>query len=110
MAFSTSLLSLMTSTVKISTRTGHNNYGEGTFAGSTTKYRARIVEKPGYIRGDGVEEIAYRHIAWVRSTGAASIAVSDRFTDPGGVIRPIVGVEVYPDEDGNHHRKVLLGY
>ena len=109
MSFSTAFLSMMTSTLKISTRSGHDNYGKATFAATTTNFRARIVEKPGYLRLADSEEIAYRHIAWVRSTGATSITASDRVTLPDGSTPPVVAVEVFPDDDGRHHRKVYFG-
>ena len=101
-SFSTAFLSMMTSTLKISTRSGHDNYGKATFAATTTNFRARIVEKPGYVRGPEMEEVAYRHVAWVRSTGATSITASDRVTLPDGSTPPVVAVEVYPDDDGRH--------
>lgn len=110
MAFSTALLGLMPSTLKASTRTSHSFYGEPSFAASTTNYRCRIVEKPGYMRGPEGEEVAYRHIAWVRSTGATSITASDRVTLPDGTRPPVIGVERYGDEDGENHVVVHFGY
>lgn len=102
-------LSMMDSTIKISTRTGHSNYGEPTYASSTSSYRARVVEKPGYVHTPGGEDVAYSHVIWAASTGAVSITVSDRLT-VGGVVRPMVAVERYPDETGPHHVKILCGY
>lgn len=110
MSFPSALLGLMTSTIKISTRTTHNNYGEPAFASSTSSYRARIVEQPGYVRSDEGEEVSYSHVMWVASTGSVSITVSDRITLPGGTVRPVKAVERYSDEDGPHHVKVYLGY
>ena len=110
MSFSTALLSMMPSTLRVSTRSAHSNYGAPTFTGSTVKYRARIVQKPGFVRGPEMEEVAYRHVAWVRSTGATSITVSDRVTLPDGTTPPVVAVEMYPDEDGINNRKVFFGY
>ena len=114
MSFSTDFLALMPATIKVSTRTAHSNYGEPTFTGSTTSYSARIVSKLGYVRSVEGEEIAYNTVAWVRSTGTVSITVSDRVTLPTGFAAstrpPLVGVERYPDEDGNHHAKLMFGY
>ena len=110
MSFSTALLPLMTSTGKVSTRTTHSNYGEPSFAATTSSYRARIVTKLGYVRGPANEDIAFHTVAWVRSTGAVSITASDRVTLPAGSRPPIVGVERYPDEDLEHHVKILFGY
>lgn len=114
MSFSTEFLPLMTSTVKVSTRTGHDNYGNPSFAASTTSYRARIVTKLGYVRNAEGEEIGYGTVAWIRSTGSASITVSDRITLPTGAAPssrpPVVGVERYPDESGVHHTKVMFAH
>lgn len=110
MTFPSAFLSLMDSTIKISTRTTHSNYGEPSFAATTSSYRARIVEKPGFFRDGAGEEINYSHTIWIASTGSVSITVSDRVTLPGGTIRPVLAVERYPDEDGPHHVKCHLGY
>lgn len=109
MSFSTQLLALMPSTIKVSTRTAHNNYGEPSFAASTTNYRARIVHKPGYIRTGEGEPLAYQHVAWVRSTGATTLTASDRVTMPDGSRPPVLRVERYPDEDGINHVKLYMG-
>ena len=110
MSFSTELLGLMPSTIKISTRVSHNNYAEGTWSTSTSSYRCRIVERPGYIRGPDNEEIAYSHVIWARSTSTGTITVSDRVTLPDGTTPPVVGVERIPDENGPNHVKIRLGY
>lgn len=109
MAFSTALLGMMTSTLKVSTRTTINNYGEPSFATSTTNHRARIVHKPGYVRSGEGEEVAYEHIAWVRSTGGTSITASDRVTMPDGTTPPVQRVERYADDDGPNHVKLFMG-
>ena len=110
MSFDAALLPLMTSTLKVSTRTTHSNYGEPSFAATTASYRARIVEKPGYIRTGEGEDIAYHTVAWVRSTGAVSITASDRVTLPDGSRPPVIAVERFPDEDLEHHVKLTFGY
>ena len=109
MSFSTSLLPLMPSTVKVSTRTGHSNYGAPTFAGTTASYRCRVLEAPGYLRDVAGEGIAYRHVAWVRSTGATSITASDRVTLPDGTTPPVLRVERFSDDNGENHVKVYFG-
>lgn len=109
MSFPVALLNMMDATIKVSTRTTHNNYGEPSFASSTATYSARVVEKPGYLRTGDQEAVAYSHTAWVASTGTVSITVSDRLTYNGTVFQ-VMGVERYPDEDGPHHVKVLFGY
>lgn len=99
----------MPSTIKISTRGSHNNYGEPSFGASTTNYRARILEKPGYLRTGESESIEYSHIVWARSTGATSITASDRVTMPDGSKPPVLRVERYGDEDGENHVKIYMG-
>lgn len=103
-------LDLLDSTLRVSTRTTHNNYGEPAFAASTATYRARLVERPGLLRDGDDEGAAYSHIAWVASTGGTSITVTDRVTLPGGIVRPLLRVERYPDESGPHHVVVYFGY
>lgn len=110
MAFESAFLQLMPSTVKVSTRSGHNAYGEPTFAATTTNYRARIVEKRDFIRTGTGETLETSHVLWVRSTGATSITTDDRITLPDGTTPQILMVEQYPDVDGEHHRKVILGH
>lgn len=110
MSFSTAFLSMMDSTIKVSTRNGHSNYGAATFATSTVSYRARIVEKPGFVRRPDGEDVSYHTVAWVRSTGSVSITATDRVTLPDGSTPPVVGVERYSDDDGPNHVKVLFGY
>ena len=114
MSFDSALLDLMPATVRVSTRASHNNYGEAAFASSTTSYSARIVEKRGFVRSAAGEDQAYHTVAWIRSTGTASITVTDRITLPTGIgpstRPPVVGVERYTDEDGVHHSKVMFGY
>lgn len=109
MSFSTQLLTLMPSTVKISTRSSHNAYGEPTFSNTTTKYRCRWTQKPGFVRGPGGEEVAYTDVVWARSTGATSITVTDRVTLPDGSSPPVRAVETLRDEDGVHHRVIYMG-
>lgn len=108
MSFETAFIDLMNSTVTISTRTTANNYGEFSY-GSGTSYRARIVDKPEFVRTETGEVIETRTVCWIRSTGN-TVTVDDRITLPGGATPPIVAVERYPDEDGPHHIKLILGY
>lgn len=86
-----------------------NNYGEPSFASSTTSYRARIVHKPGYLRTGESEGMGYEHIAWVRSTGATQITASDRVKMPNGTTPPVLRVEQFGDEDGPNHVKLYMG-
>ena len=98
---------LMPSTVSISTRTSHNNYGEATY-GTAVTYRARVVNRSGWARNMAGENVEVRTVCWVASTG--TISISDRITLPGGATPPIVLVESFPDDDGTHHHKLSLGW
>ncbi len=113
MGFETAFLEMLPSTLKVSTRSGHDNYGKPTFASSTTSYRCRVVQKAGFVRSPDGETVAVTHVAWVRSTSAVSITVDDRITLPSsfaqGTVPPLIGVESYPDVDGVHNRKLLFG-
>ena len=100
-------LALMPSTVTISTRSSHNNYGEPSFGGGTT-YRARIVNKAGFVRAADGETVEVTTVCWVASTG--TIDISDRITLPDGTTPQILMVERFPDQDGTHHHKLSLGH
>lgn len=100
-------LALMPSTVSISTRSGHSNYGEPSF-GTATSYRARVVNKAGFVRTPSGESVEVTSVCWVASTG--TIDISDRITLPDGTTPQIVMVERYPDGDGTHHHRLSLGH
>lgn len=114
MSFEEAFLSLMDSTVKVSTRSGHSNYGEPTFSNTTTSYRARIVQKPSFVRDAEGETVSVSHVLWVRSTAAVTITVDDRVTLPTGMAQGVtprvLAVERYPDDDGIHHTKIMMGH
>lgn len=110
MSFETVFLSMMPSTIKVSTRSGHDNYGQPTFAATTTSYRARIVEKREFLRTAEGEVLEQSHLLWVRSTGAVSITTDDRITLPDGTTPQVLSVEMFPDEDLEHHRRIRLGH
>lgn len=108
MSFEAGFLTLMGSTVTISTRASHNNYGEPSY-GSGTGYRARIATKAGFVRGASGETIQYATVVWVNSTKA--FTVDDRLALPDGTTPQVVAVERPFDEDGaQHHVKFLLGH
>lgn len=103
------LRALMTQTIRVSTRSGHTAYGAPSFAATATTYRARIVDRPGFTRGNTGEDVAYRSIAWIASTG--SLHVDDRYLLPDGTSPPVVALERYPDERGAyHHAKLFFGW
>lgn len=100
-------LSMMPSTVQIAGRSSHSNYGEPTF-GSNTSYRARVVNKPRFVRIDDSHTLAIKTEVWLASTGG-TITVDDRITLPDGTTPPIAMVEQFGDAQGHHHVKLLLG-
>lgn len=108
MPFDPEFLELMPSTVSISTRTAHNNYGEATYSTVVTKYRARVVAAPRFVRTASQEVVEIATEVWVASTKA--IDTKAKITLPDGTTPPIVTADTYPDQFGNHHVKLGLGY
>ena len=114
MGFESAFTDLLASTITVSTRSSHNNYGEAGFSTSAATYAARIVQKAGFIRGPDGEDAQVTHVAWVRSTAAAKIALTDRVTFPSSVALDttpeLMLIERFPDEDGIHHSKLTFGH
>lgn len=109
MSFETDVFfELMSDTVTISTRTTMNNYGEPSFAAGTSR-RARVVEKQGMVRDASNQTVHFTHVAWVHSTGN-TVAVDDRVSLDGVNYLVVKAVERYPDGDGAHHVKMMLGF
>ena len=108
MAFErTAFLALMPHTVTISTRSSHNNYGEASY-GTGVTYRARVVNRSGWVRNMAGEKVEVRTVVWMASTG--TIDTSDRITLPDNTTPPIVKVARFPDGDGTHHHQLWLGW
>lgn len=109
MAFERAIFeSLMKQSVVVRARTGHNTHGEASYSTTSSTFRARVVRRPGQVRDTEGNVVRYGTIAWVASTG--TINVTDKVTLPDGTFPPLLSVEMYPDEDGNHHAKLLFGY
>lgn len=98
---------LMPDTVIISTRTTQNLYGTPSFASGTAR-RCRVVEKQGFVRTAEDRTIEFTHVMWIHSTGN-TIAADDRVSLDGVNYLVVKMVERYPDGDGSHHVKALLG-
>lgn len=98
----------MTQTIRVSTRSGHTNYGAPIFAATASTYRARIVDKPGFVRSNAGEDVAFRTVAWLAST--APLTIDDRFTLPDGTSPPAVALERFPDQNGAYHVKLFFGW
>lgn len=108
MAFEAAFLGLMNSTVTVSTRASHNNYGEPSY-GSGSTYRARINAKTGFVRTAEGETIEFNTVVWVASTKA--FTADDKITLPDGSAPQVLAVERPFDEDGTqHHVRFLLGH
>lgn len=108
MSFETQFLSLMNSTVTVSTRASHNNYGEASY-GSGTSYRARINAKSGFVRTASGETVEFTTTIWMNSTKA--FTADDRVALPDGTTPEVLAVERPFDEDGTqHHVKWYLGH
>lgn len=100
--------SMMPSTVQRSTRSGHSNYGSPTYSTTITRIRARVVAKPGFVRNQTGEDVAFHTVAWLASTG--TLDISDRYQLPDGTAPPVVNLERYPDEDGTYYHKLFFGW
>lgn len=101
-------LQLMPDTVTIKRRTGHNNYGEPTFATTASTYRCRHASKKGFMRIATGETVAIRSVLWLYSTG--TILIDDRVTLSDGTSPEVVAVDRFPDQTGTHHYRISLGH
>lgn len=106
MSWDSDFLELMPHTVVISTRSGHSAYGTATYSTAGSTYRARVVDKPGFLRTSQGEVVETRTVAWVASTG--TITVADRVTLPDGTSPPVALVERYADENGTYFHKLTF--
>ncbi len=101
-------LELMPQSITVATRASRSADGHVTFSTSATTYRARVVNSRAQVRDDsGVMRVA-RYEVWVNST--AILAPDSKFTLPDGSTPPILSVDVFPDETGNHHNRVMFGW
>ena len=107
MTFNDSFLSMMNSTIHVSSLSGLSTDGYGTATFTTgVPYRARIVGHNQLVRSfAGLEEVS-RTQAWVAST--STFDESAQFTLPDGSVPVVLGVESYPDSEGQHHQKVMF--
>lgn len=80
-------------------------YGAPGYTTLATTYAGRLVLKhTRTMRADGSEFVG-DHVAWLATT--ASIGQRDKVTFSGSTFE-ILGVGRYPDEDGQHHTKLIL--
>lgn len=98
-AFRTELLDLATQNVTIRTSGAKNNYGEPTYAGVGTQYKAYVQRVT--VSGATLETDPYivKYRAYIPH-GTLSVSVEDEITFPDGKVRPIISVDVRFDEFG----------
>ncbi len=105
------LLDLMPHTIYRSTKGTMDRYGSPQW-GTPVAYRARVVMRQREIRQANNQSVTSQATAWVDSTGVWS--VDDRITLPAGALPTtspsILLVESFPDENGNHHIKIGMGF
>ena len=83
-----------------------DSYGKPTFASQSKRLKARVVYETKLVRATNGDDIASDATAWV--PGGTTIRTTDEVEFPDGEVRVLVGVERYPDGDGEHHRKLLF--
>lgn len=109
MSFEADLADLMPHTVTIAPRSSQDEYGAPTY-GTAVSYSARVVEKATrYVDVEGRENVAST-VVWGRghaSTGIPNVGPEARLTLPDGSTPAIVSFEVYPDDGGDHHFKIV---
>ena len=99
---------LMPQSVIVKTRTGRGTDGAPTFSTAASTYRARVVNVNTEMRDQaGVVKVA-RYEVWVHSTGI--LAVDSRYQLPDGATPPVLSIDIFPDDGGNHHSRVRFGW
>lgn len=98
---------MLVQTITVSTVATLGVGGAPTFSTAQTSYRARVVNVNKFVhdmRGQGAS-VAYE--VWVDSTGILS--PGSKYTLPDGATPPVVRIDVYPDQRGNYHNKIMFG-
>ena len=111
MSFDTEFLELMADTVRVSTMSGFDAYGDAVYSTSASTYRARITEIPKMVRNFMGEEVVASNVVWVASTGIISATAQISWTMPDGSTQfpTLISIERPADEDGTHHHKLYFG-
>ena len=111
MAFEDEFRNMMAATVTVETVSSEDEYGARTFNSAIT-YDARVVEKlQSVVNFEGHEQVS-THVVYIAphaSSGIPAVESNSQITLPDGTTPPILRVEVYPDDDGDHHFAVFLG-
>lgn len=104
MTIETEFAELFTQTVTVEPFDMYDSYAQPQYKAGT-EYTARTVHKNRMVRDATGKEVVSTATTWVY--GAPGITVKDRITLPNGNRPVILSVERYPDENGDHHEKVL---
>lgn len=100
------LVDLLPHTVSHAALTGRDDFGAPTY-GAATEYAARVVYEPKLVRSAPGDVVVAAGYVWLN--GAPAVDPADRITLPDATTPPIVSVERFPDEGGDHHTKVYFG-
>jgi hypothetical protein len=98
---------LMTQVVTVSTVATLGVGGAPTYSTSASSYRARVVNTNKIVHDSRGQVAAVAYEAWIASTSI--LPVDAKYTLPDGATPPVVRVDVYPDEFGHHHVKLMFG-
>lgn len=99
----------MDETITLEAVASTDEYGARTYSAATS-HTARIVRRHSQVTDFEGRLVAAVATIYVSGTSLpTSVGPSDRITLPDGSTPPIVAVEEYPDEDTNHHIKIMLG-
>jgi len=105
---------MMPHTVSLEPFVSEDAYGLPTY-GASVDYRARVIRKPHYVRGQEGKDITADGMVWLgpptsdlTSDTVPTVTTRDRITLPDGTLTtpPILSVSKIPDEDGDHHIKI----
>jgi len=102
-------LEMMPSTVTVQTLLTNSFYAVATYS-TGVKHRARVVDRPGNVRGVDGQVVQYTSTIWLASTISPLDLPTARVITPGSSSKPVIKVERYPDNDGAHHYKMYLGH
>lgn len=111
MSFESDFDDLMTQTITIAAVSSRDLYGKRTFA-TAVSYTARVVEQQVRVVDFEGRENVGTHTVWAHghaTSGVPNVGPDSRLTLPDGSTPAILNFSVYPDEDGDHHFKIVCG-
>ena len=107
-AFLSALSGLCNQTVKVRPPTGRNNYGEATYTGTATAYKAYVQRLNRASSDVEKDDIVAEWVAYIPSA-TLTVGIDDEVEYPTGVIRPVVEVDYRFDERGQQFVVVSIG-